>query len=54
MLGLMDRSDEVVIGATERVVKARIFHRMLALQRGDAAYAMSESKAYRGNRIQLG
>ena len=54
MLGLVDRSDEVVIGATERVVKARTFHRMLALQRGDAAYAKRESEAYLGNRVQLG
>ena len=41
MLGLADRSDEVVIGTTERVVKARIAHRMLVEQRGDAAYAKS-------------
>ena len=39
MLGLVDRSDEVVIGMTERVVKARIVHR-----RGDAAYAKSISE----------
>ena len=37
MLGLVDRSDEVVIGTTERVVKARTAHR----QRGDAAYEKS-------------
>ena len=30
MFGLVDRSDEVVIGTTERVVKARAVHRMLA------------------------
>ena len=41
MLGLVDRSDEVVVGTTERVVKARTVHRMLAEQRGDAAYAKS-------------
>ena len=39
MLGLVDRSDEVVIGTAERVVKARTVHRMPAGQRGDAAYA---------------
>ena len=38
MLGLVDRSDEVT---TERVVKARIVHRMLAGQRGDSAYVKS-------------
>ena len=37
MLGLVDRSDEVVIGTTERVVKARTVHRLSAGQRGDAA-----------------
>ena len=41
MLGLVDRSDEVVIGTTERAVKARTVHRMPAGQRGDAAYAKS-------------
>ena len=41
MLGLVDRSDEVVIGTTELVVKARTVHRMPARQRGDAAYANS-------------
>ena len=41
ILGLVDRSDEVVIGTTERVVKARIVHRMLVGQRGDAACANS-------------
>ena len=41
MLGLVDRSDEVVVGTTERVVKARTVHRMLAGQRGDATYAKS-------------
>ena len=37
----MDRFDEVVIGTTQRVVKARTVHRMLAGQRGDARYAKS-------------
>ena len=41
MLGLVDRSDEVVIGTTERVVKARTAHRMPVKKRGDAAYAKS-------------
>ena len=41
MLGLVDRSDEVVIGTTERMVKARTIHRMPVGQRGDAAYAKS-------------
>ena len=41
MLGLVDRSDEVVIGTTERVVKARTVHRMLVRQRGVAAHAKS-------------
>ena len=41
MLGLVDRADEIVIGTTERVVKARAVHCMLAGQRGDAAYAKS-------------
>ena len=41
MLGLVDRSDEVVIGTIERVVKARTVHLMLVVQRGDAAYAKS-------------
>ena len=41
MLGLVDRSDEVVIGTIERVVKARTVHRMPVGQRGDAAYAKS-------------
>ena len=41
MLGLVDKSDEVVVGTTERVVKARTVHRMLEEQRGDAAYAKS-------------
>ena len=35
MLGLVDRSDEVVIGTTERVVKARTVHRMPVGQRGE-------------------
>ena len=37
MLGLEDRSDEVVVGTIERVVKARTVHRMPAGQRSDAA-----------------
>ena len=37
MLGLEDRSDEVVVGTRERVVKARTVHRRPAGQRGDAA-----------------
>ena len=41
MLGLVDTSDEVVTGTTERVVKARIVHRKPVGQRGDAAYAKS-------------
>ena len=41
MLGLVVRSDEVVIGTTERVVEARTVHRMPEGQRGDAAYAKS-------------
>ena len=41
VLGLVDRSDEVVIGTSARMVKARIVHRMVAGQRGDAAYAKS-------------
>ena len=41
MLGLVDRSDEVVIGTTERVVKACTVHRMPGGQRGDARYAKS-------------
>ena len=41
MLGLVDRFDEVVIGTTERVVKARTVHRMPVGQRGDAAYTKS-------------
>ena len=41
MLGLVDRSDEVVIGTTERVVEARAVHRVLAGQRGGATYAKS-------------
>ena len=48
MLGLVDRSDEVVIGTTERVVKARTVHRMPVRQRGDAAYAKS-IRVCRGN-----
>ena len=41
MLGFVGRSDEVVIGTTERVVKARTVHRMLAWQQGDAEDAKS-------------
>ena len=41
MLGLVDKSDEVVIGTPERVVKARTVFRMPAAQRGDARYAQS-------------
>ena len=40
MLGLVNRSDEVA-GTTERVVKARLVHRIPARQRGDAAHAKS-------------
>ena len=39
MLGLMDSSDEVVIGTPERAVEARTVHRMPAEQPGDARYA---------------
>ena len=46
MLGFVARSDEVVIGTTER---ARIVHRMPAGQRGDAAHA----KRIRGEPWQL-
>ena len=41
MLGLVDRSDDVVIGTTERVVKARTVHCMPVGQRGDAACSKS-------------
>ena len=41
MLGLADRSDEVVIGTTGTVLKARTEHRMPVGQRDDATYAMS-------------
>ena len=37
MFGLEDRSEEVVVGTIERVVKARTVHRTPAGQRGDAA-----------------
>ena len=40
-LGLVDRSDEVVIGTTERVVKGGTVRRMPAGQRGDAVYVKS-------------
>ena len=39
MLGLEDRSDEVVVGTIERVVKVRTVHRRPAGQRGDATSA---------------
>ena len=32
MLGLVDRSDELVTGTTERVVKARTVHHILGVQ----------------------
>ena len=41
MLDLEDRSDEVVIGTTEQVVKARTVHLKIAGQRGGVAYAKS-------------
>ena len=41
MVGLVDRSDEVVIGTTERVVKGGTVRRMPAGQRGDAVYVKS-------------
>ena len=41
MLGLVVRSDEVVVGTTERVVKVHIVHRMPVGKRGDAMYAKS-------------
>ena len=41
MLVLVDRFDEVVVGTTERVVKARTVHHKVAGQRGDARYARS-------------
>ena len=42
VLDLLDRSDEVVVGATERVVvKARVVCRMREEQRGDARDARS-------------
>ena len=51
MLGLVDRSDEVVIGTTERVVKARTVHRVPA---GSEAMprVRRASEADRGTRIQ--
>ena len=36
MLGVVDRSDEVITGTPKRVVKARAVHRMPAGQRGNA------------------
>ena len=41
MLGLVDRSDEVVIGTPVRQLKARTVHRMPAGQRSDDRYAKS-------------
>ena len=41
MMVLVERSGEVVIGTTDRKVKARTVHRMPVGQRGDAAYAKS-------------
>ena len=41
----VDRSDEIVIGTTERVVEARTVHRMPAGQQGDARCAKSTSGA---------
>ena len=46
MLGLVDRSDEVVIGTTERVVKARIGSEVMLL-------TQRASEVCRGNRIHL-
>ena len=43
--GFVDRSDEIVIGTTERVVEARTVHRMPAGQQGDARCAKSTSGA---------
>ena len=37
MLGLEDRTEEVVVGTSERVVNVRTVHRRPAGQRGDAA-----------------
>ena len=53
MLGLVDRSDEVVIGTTERVVKARTVHRMPVGQRVMMLLTQRASEVCRGNRIQL-
>ena len=41
MLGVVDRSDEVVTGTPKRVFKARAVHRMPAGQQGDARHAKS-------------
>ena len=38
MLGLVDKSDEVVIGTTEREAKVRTARRMLVGQRGDVFF----------------
>ena len=43
MLDLVDRSDEVVVGMTDRVVKARIVHRVPKEQR-DGATIREEQK----------
>ena len=51
VLGLVDGSDEIVAGTTDRGVKTREVHRMLAGQRGDTRYAKS-IRGVRGNRIQ--
>ena len=51
MLGLVDRSDEVVIGTNERVVKARTVHRMPVGQRGDAA--VMEPTDYKARRFYI-
>ena len=40
-LGLVDRSDKVLVGTTEGVVKVRVVNRMPAGQGGDAACAKS-------------
>ena len=41
MLGLVDRSDEIIVGTKERTVKARTVHRMPSGQRGDAQFVKS-------------
>ena len=42
VLKLVDSSDEVVVGATERVVEARVVRRMPEEQRGDARDVATE------------